>query len=97
MSAEAPRGRRGRRRGSFIEAEIGQRQFEDFVARGVGEALRTWRTFLFDDGTDAPVVGHLNGARAAPAEFLEPFRSFATGTVGRQWAPPAGLPPGERT
>ena len=49
-------------KGHFIEAELGQVQFQDVCARGVAVSLPRWRTYLLDDEVSEPAVGHMNGS-----------------------------------
>jgi len=74
------------KRGGFIEGELGQLQFPEFVTHGVGAAIERWRTYLYDDGEEAPIVGHLNGSKYESWEVLnEKFGAHGTGRVGRRW------------
>mmetsp|Transcript_37448 Transcript_37448/g.116455 ORF Transcript_37448/g.116455 Transcript_37448/m.116455 type:complete len:340 (+) Transcript_37448:47-1066(+) len=74
------------KRGGFIEGELGQLQLPEFAARGVPAALERWRTYLYDDGEEAPIVGHLNGCRYEAWDVLnEKFGAFGNGRVGRRW------------
>ena len=57
-------------KGHFIEAELGQVQFQDVCARGVAVSLPRWRTYLYDDGIEAPAVGHMNGSSSQSFESL---------------------------
>ena len=57
-------------RGHFIEAELGQVQFKDVCASGVAASQPRWRTYLFDDRVDAPIVGHMDGSRSQSYETL---------------------------
>lgn len=63
---------------------------DDFAALGCAAALGKWRAYLYDDGDDAPCVGHLNGSRAQPLAVLDAQHAAnpgRTGTVGRRWKP----------
>ena len=63
---------------------------DDFAALGCAAALGKWRAYLYDDGDDAPCVGHLNGSRAQPLADLDAQHAAnpgRTGTVGRRWKP----------
>ena len=59
------------KKGGFIEGETGQLQFPEFCARGPAPALGRWRTYLYDDGSEAPMVGHLDGKRFKSVETLK--------------------------
>merc|ERR1712176_1079645 len=74
------------KKGGFIEGELGQLQYPEFVSRGIAPALQRWRTYLYDDGCQNPMVGHLNGKRYQPMESLkEKYGSTARGRTGRRW------------
>ena len=63
---------------------------DDFAALGCAAALGKWRAYLYDDGDDAPCVGHLNGSKAQPLADLDAEHAAnpgRTGTVGRRWTP----------
>ena len=76
--------------GGFIESKLGPLMVDDFAALGCTAALGKWRAFLYDDGDDAPCVGHLNGSKAQPLAELDAEHAAnpgRTGTVGRRWKP----------
>lgn len=76
--------------GGFIESSLGPRMLADFARRGVAAALATWACFVYDDGRDAAIVGHLNGSSARPLAELDAEHAAhpgRTGTVGRRWTP----------
>ena len=63
---------------------------DDYAALGCAAALSKWRAYLYDDGDDAPCVGHLNGSKAQPLADLDAEHAAnpgRTGTVGRRWKP----------
>ena len=63
---------------------------DDYAALGCAAALSKWRAYLYDDGDDAPCVGHLNGSKAQPLADLDAEHAAnpgRTGTVGRRWTP----------
>tara|TARA_B100000780_G_scaffold50844_1_gene31500 strand:- start:517 stop:906 length:390 start_codon:yes stop_codon:yes gene_type:complete len=63
---------------------------DDYAALGCAAALGKWRAYLYDDGDDAPCVGHLNGSKAQPLADLDAEHAAnpgRTGTVGRRWTP----------
>tara|TARA_B100000795_G_scaffold246599_1_gene212382 strand:+ start:340 stop:735 length:396 start_codon:yes stop_codon:yes gene_type:complete len=63
---------------------------DDYAALGCAAALDKWRAYLYDDGDDAPCVGHLNGSKAQPLADLDAEHAAnpgRTGTVGRRWTP----------
>lgn len=76
--------------GGFIESKLGPIMVDDFAALGCAAALGKWRAYLYDDGDDAPCVGHLNGSKAQPLAELDAEHAAnpgRTGTVGRRWTP----------
>eukprot|EP00928_Gymnodinium_smaydae_P084856 TRINITY_DN6812_c2_g3_i2.p1 TRINITY_DN6812_c2_g3~~TRINITY_DN6812_c2_g3_i2.p1 ORF type:complete len:379 (-),score=81.70 TRINITY_DN6812_c2_g3_i2:171-1307(-) len=74
------------RRGGFIEGELVQLQFPEFVKRGLDAALGRWRTYLYDDGSPDPVIGHLNGSNYESWDVLnEKYGAFNKGRVGRKF------------
>jgi len=72
------------KKGGFIEGEMGQLQFPEFCSRGPALALERWRTYLYDDGSDDPMVGHLDGKRFKSLDTLRQiYGDRATGRKGR--------------
>ncbi|KAL1522528.1 hypothetical protein AB1Y20_017515 [Prymnesium parvum] len=56
--------------GKFIEAELGQVQFQEMCSKGIAASLPRWRTYLLDDVVEAPIVGHMNGSNGCAHEVL---------------------------
>ena len=71
-------------KGAFLEAEFAPRQMDDVVRLGVHGCLERWRTYLYDDGVDEPMVGHLNGAQAVPMAVLQEQYGERSG-LGQRW------------
>lgn len=74
----------------FIESKLGPRMLSDFAQLGIAAALAKWACFLYDDGRDVAIVGHLNGSSARPLAELDAEHAAnpgRTGTVGRRWTP----------
>ena len=72
-------------KGAFLEAELAPRQLNDVVQLGLPHALAKWRTWLYDDGMGAPLVGHLNGAVAQPWELAEQKFGGGPNRAGQRW------------
>lgn len=86
------------KKGGFIEGEMGQLQFPEFCSRGVAPALERWRTYIYDDGSDEPMVGHLDGKKYKSLDTLKQmYGDQVNGRIGRGWqeAPAAPPPEGE--
>ena len=45
-------------------------QFRDVCNRSVAVSLPRWRTYLYDDADDEPIVGHMNGSNSQAFEEL---------------------------
>ena len=71
-------------KGAFLEAEFAPRQMDDVVQLGVDGCLARWRTYLYDDGVEEPVVGHLNGAQTVPMAVLQEQYGERSG-IGQRW------------
>ena len=78
------------KKGGLIEGEMGQLQFPEFCARGPAPALERWRTYLYDDGSDAPMVGHLDGKRFKSVETLKQL--YGDRATGRRASDAPDLP-----
>jgi MFS family permease len=72
-------------KGAFLEAELAPRQLDDVVRLGLPHALAKWRTWLYDDGMGAPLVGHLNGAVAQPWDVAEQKFGGCANGAGQRW------------
>lgn len=72
-------------KGAFLEAEIAPQQLALVAESGIAACLATWQTWLLDDGTDAPIVGHLNGAVAQPWTAVEALYGGVANGAGQRW------------
>ena len=73
-------------KGAFLEAELAPRQLEDVARSGsIAAFLKSWKTWLYDDGISTPLVGHLNGAVALPWAAVQARYGGVESSAGQRW------------
>ena len=72
-------------KGAFLEAELAPLQLEDVTRKGIAATVAAWKTWLYDDGGQAPIVGHLNGAVAVPWATAQALYGGVASGAGQKW------------